>query len=877
MSLTPGTRLGPYEIIEPAGAGGMGEVYRAHDVRLDRDVAVKTIKGPFTERFEREARAISSLNHPHICTLHDVGQHDGSGYLVMEYIEGTPVAGPVPVEQACAYGIQICEALHAAHKNGIVHRDLKPANILLTKQGVKLLDFGLAKLTSGNSGVMAAPSATMGEQATVAALTGVHTVVGTPQYMAPEQIEARDVDARTDIFAFGCVLYELLTGQRAFDGKTSSSIMAAVLATKPRPVEELVPLTPPALERIVSRCLAKDPEDRWQTARDVAAELQWVGQGGSRVGLPAVVTGRRRTREGAAWAACAVAVLLAAGFGVAWAKRAPEPPAVVRFPLLSPPGTQNLSPPVVSPDGRHIAFAADGDGKRLIWVRALDALEPRALPGTEGVLRPFWSPDSRFLGFMSGGVLKKVDIAGGPPTTICEAPQGADGSWSSEGVILFDGRSADPLWRVPAAGGKPQPVVFGQDKESGTLGAGWPEFLPDGKHFLFTLGDSTEMMVTVGSLDSKETKPLFKTTTRVQYADPGYLIYVRERTLVAQRFDLDSFSLEGEPVPIGQGLGSGDLGLASFSVSRNGVLVYREGELTGTRLVWLDRSGKETPLLDEVADYRDTAFSPDGTRVAYDMSDSVNSTRGDIWIRDVARGVSSRFTFDAAAEINPIWSPDGRRIAYTSRAKGPGDLMIKDASGTREAEPLLVTAGEEKYISDWSRDGKYILYAVRGEGHEGWDIFALPLEGERKPIPIVKTSFQEIWPTFSPDGKYMAYQSNESGRMEIYVHEFPEARTKWQISTGGGTQAHWRADGKELFYRAGTSLMAVPVATDSTFTIGSPVRLFETRFAAVTVRGHYRAWPDGQRFLVLTPLARDLERPAAVVLNWLSTLPAATR
>jgi eukaryotic-like serine/threonine-protein kinase len=293
--------------------------------------------------------------------------------------------------------------------------------------------------------------------------------------------------------------------------------------------------------------------------------------------------------------------------------------------------------------------------------------------------------------------------------------------------------------------------------------------------------------------------------------------------------------------------------------------------------VWLDRSGKETPLLDEVADYRDTAFSPDGTRVAYDMSDSVNSTRGDVWIRDVARGVSSRFTFDAAAEINPIWSPDGRRIGYTSRAKGPGDLMIKDASGTREAEPLLVTAGEEKYISDWSRDGKYVLYAVRGEGHEGWDIFALPLEGERKPIPIVKTSFQETWPTFSPDGKYMAYQSNESGRMEIYVHEFPEARTKWQVSTGGGTQAHWRADGKELFYRAGTSLMAVPVATDSTFTIGSPVRLFETRFAAVTVRGHYRAWPDGQRFLVLAPLARDLERPAAVVLNWPSTLPPATR
>ena len=312
MTLIAGTRLGPYEIIEPAGSGGMGDVYRAHDVRLDRDVAVKTVKGPFTERFEREARAISSLNHPHICTLHDVGEHDGSGYLVMEYIEGKAVAGPLPVEQACAYGIQICEALHAAHKKGIVHRDLKPANVLLTKQGIKLLDFGLAKLTaSGNSGVMSGPQTSMGEQATVAALTGAHTVVGTPQYMAPEQIEARDVDARTDIFAFGCVLYELITGHRAFDGKTSSSVMAAVLATKPRPIAELVPLTPPALERIVSRCLAKDPDDRWQTARDVGAELQWVSQGGSQVGLPAVVTVRRRTREAVAWAACAVAGLTA--------------------------------------------------------------------------------------------------------------------------------------------------------------------------------------------------------------------------------------------------------------------------------------------------------------------------------------------------------------------------------------------------------------------------------------------------------------------------------------------------------------------------------------------------------------------------------------
>jgi serine/threonine protein kinase len=389
MSITSGTRLGPYEIIAPAGAGGMGEVYKARDVRLDRDVALKTLKGPFTERFEREARAISALNHPNICTLHDVGQHDGSGYLVMEFIDGTPIAGPLPVEQAIAYGIQICEALYAAHKKGVIHRDLKPSNILVTKQGVKLLDFGLAKLAS-NGAIAGMGSSSGVEQATVAALTGAHTVVGTPHYMAPEQIEGREVDARTDIFAFDCVMYELLTGHRPFNGQTSSSVMAAVLATNPEPIDKLVPLTPPALDRIVSRCLAKDPEDRWQSARDVAAELKWVSQGGSQAGLPVMVSHRRRTRERVAWAACAVAATAAAVFAVAWVRRAPEPPPLVRFQLVLPSTLQNPSPPMITPNGRNIAFAADNGGQRMIWIRSMDALEPRALPGTEGVYRPFW-------------------------------------------------------------------------------------------------------------------------------------------------------------------------------------------------------------------------------------------------------------------------------------------------------------------------------------------------------------------------------------------------------------------------------------------------------------------------------------------------------
>ena len=870
MSIASGTRLGPYEIVGPAGSGGMGEVYRARDVRLNRDVAVKTLKGPFTERFEREAHAISALNHPNICTLHDVGQHEGSGYLVMEFIEGTEIAGPLPVEQAVAYGVQICEALHAAHRKGIVHRDLKPANILVTKQGIKLLDFGLAKLAA-TGGVAAAGAPGAAEQATVAALTGSHTVVGTPQYMAPEQIEGREVDARTDIFAFGCVLYELLTGHRAFDGKTSSSVMAAVLATQPKPIEELIPLTPPALERIVSRCLAKDPEDRWQSARDVAAELLWVSQGGSKTGLPAVISVRRRVREKLAWGAFAVATLAAAAFAVAWIRRAPEPPPLVRFPLVTPATLQNLSPPVVSPDGRNIVFAADADGKRMLWLRPLDTLDARPIPATEGVFRPFWSPDSRFVGFIAGGKMKKVDIAGGPAQVICDAGNG-DASWSAEGVILFDGRIVDPLRLVDATGGVSKPMVLEAGKTDGTPGAGWPEFLPDGKHFLYTqaVATSPEMALMVGDIGTGSVKSLFKTTTRVQYAAPGYLLFVRDRTLVAQKFDAKSLTLSGEPVPVGEGLGSDDVGLASFSVSRTGILVFRGGELTGSRLVWMNRSGKETPLLDAGADYRDTSLSPDGTRLVYDVSEGGGS-RGDLWIRDLVRNVSSRFTFDAAAEVNPQWSPDGRRVVYTSKAKGPGDLYIRDASGTKEAEPLLVNP-EEKYVSDWSADGKYVLYTSRDGGNTDWNIWAVPTTGDHKPISIVKTQFAELWATFSPDGKYVAYQSNESGRAEIYVHEFPEARNKWQVSTEGGVEAYWRRDGRELFYRQGSKLIAVPVQAGETFTAGNPVTLFQTRFSTSTVRGRYRPTPDGQRFLVLGSLARDAEQPAAVVLNWLAAL-----
>jgi Tol biopolymer transport system component len=667
-------------------------------------------------------------------------------------------------------------------------------------------------------------------------------------------------------------MYELLTGRRAFDGQTSSSVMAAVLATNPEPIEKLVPLTPPALDRIITRCLAKDPEDRWQSARDVAAELKWVSQGGSQTGLPVMVSQRRRTREKLAWGAAGLAALTAIAFAVAWTRRAPQPPQLVRFQLVLPPTLQNVSPPMISPDGRTIAFAADTGGQRTIWIRSMDALEPRSLPGTEGVYRPFWSPDSRFLGFIAGGKLKKVDITGGPPETLCDVSSNGDGSWSAAaGVILFDGLVSDPMREVAVGGGISKPVVLDASKPTGTPGSGWPEFLPDGKHFIYTESpaESAEMTLKVGELGSTNTKTLFTTTTRVSYAAPGYLLFVRDRTLVAQKFDPGSLTLQGDPIPLGEDLGTDTVGLASFSVSRTGVLVYRGGELTGSRLVWVDRNGKETPALDAAAEYHDTWFSPDHTRLVYDMSGDAG--KNDVWIRDLSRGVSSRFTFGPSTNVDAIWSPDGRQIVYTSREKGPGDLLIKDASGTKDPEPLLVNQ-DEKYVSDWSPDGKYLLVTWRGKAGGGWNISALSMTGDHRLIPLVKTQFAELWATFSPDGKYIAYQSNESGRSEIYVQEFPEPRNKWQVSTSGGVEPFWRADGKEMFYRWNRQIIGVPVQIGATFVAGTPAPILETRFSGTVARGLYRPSPDGQKFLVLEPRTTQADTPASVVLNWTTAL-----
>jgi eukaryotic-like serine/threonine-protein kinase len=882
LTLTAGTRLGPYEILSPLGAGGMGEVYKARDTRLGRDVAVKVLPQQMSsspelrQRLEREARTISQLSHPHICMLHDVGHQDGTDYLVMEYLEGETLAdrlgkGVLPVEQALKIGIEIAGALDAAHRSGIVHRDLKPGNVMLTKSGVKLLDFGLAKLQAAGPAVVSAvtslPTALQESQP----LTTRGTILGTFQYMSPEQLEGREADARSDIFAFGCVLYEMLTGQKAFSGKSQASLIGSIMHSEPPPVSSLQPMVSPALDRVVRGCLSKEPEHRWNTAHDVMLQLQWIAEGGSLAGVPAPVAARRKNREKLAWGVAAAALLAAAAIGVGFVRRAPVKPRPVRFEVPTPEEIISVDMPRISPDGRTLAFnATDSQGKTRIWVRPLAALAAQPLAGTEGTTRPFWSPDSRFLGFFADGKLKKIEASGGPAQKICDAPTGADGTWSPEGVILYDGRAADPIYRVSAAGGTPT-VAVKPDAARKEQTVGWPEFLPDGRHFLYmATGQKPEdNSYRIGSLDSQDSKALSPAQTLITFTPQGYLLFVRDKTLVAQPFDAKAGKTTGEPIPLVEQIGTDSVGLARFSVSREGTLAYRTGE-SGSRLLWRDRGGRELDSVGEPGEYWNPALSPTGDRLAFELADS-RSGKADIWIRDLARGVSSRFTFHPANDYGPVWSPDGGRVAFSSDRAGSFDLYEKAASGEGE-EKLLLKNDEFKLAGDWSRDGRFIAFSSRNP-KTNWDVWVLPTFGDRKPIPVVVGQFNELVPAFSSDGRYLAYQSNESGRYEIYVQSFPGPGGKWQVSTSGGADPAWRADGKELFYRApDQKLMAVDIRIGESFQAGIPRSLYLARVQPGTARNKYLAAADGQRFLFVSPLGREAMTPTTVVLNWFAEL-----
>jgi len=854
----------------------MGEVYRAKDTRLDRDVAIKVLPPglgndeQFRARFEREAKSVSALNHPHICTLHDIGQETVKGetlhYLVLEMIEGESLAAriaraPLSLDEVLLYGKQVASALDAAHKRGIIHRDLKPGNVMITKSGAKLLDFGLA--TASARGAVQAITSIETNDTIDKPLTEQGTIMGTFQYMSPEQLEGATADARTDIFALGAVLYEMATGKKAFEGKNRTSLIAAIVSSQPAPISAVQGMSPPALDHVVRKCIEKDPDDRWQSARDVAAELQWIAEGGSRAGIPVAVSSRRRHRESAAWTTAAILGVLAMAFAIAWVRRAPEPQPTVRFMFPNPEGATDVGPPSVSPDGRMIAFdAANANGAKQIWLRPLDTLEGRALPGTEGALRPIWSPDSKMIAFVAGAKLRKVSVSGGPPQTICDAPSGADGTWNPDGVILFDGQNTDPILRVDAGGGVPKTEVA----QTNAGAVGWPAFLPDGRHFLYMSGISTDAgTLMVKSLDSPESTEILKTPSKVAYAPPGYLIFIRDQTLVAQPFHAAKLKTTGEPFPIGEGLGIDNVGGASFSISQNGVLAFRSGEQQGRRFLWVDRAGKATQALPEFRNYADAAISPDGKRIAFDINDGPG--KADLWIRDLAREVTTRFTFDKERDFDPVWSPDGKRIVYSREDKASWNLYIKDASGTGEPQ-MLIDSPENKFVTDWSKDGHYIIFSSLGKD-TSWDIYALPMTGDRKPITLVKTKFSEHGGVLSPDGKYLAYRSSESGQAEVYVTEFPEPKSKYQVSTAGGVDPFWKSDGRELYYRTrDRKIVAVPIQPGSTFTADTPKVLFESTFAVVNARGLYRATGDGQRFLVLSPLGREAIPPTTVVLNW---------
>ncbi|HEX4949022.1 MAG TPA: protein kinase, partial [Blastocatellia bacterium] len=793
MPLTPGTKLGPYEITSALGAGGMGEVYCANDTRLDRIVAIKVLPthlahhSELRQRFEREARAISSLAHPHICTLYDVGQQDGIDYLVMEYLEGESLAqrlekGALPLEQTLRYATQIAAALAKAHRAGIVHRDLKPGNVMLTKAGAKLLDFGLAKLTGNTTPVLSADSEAPTQKLPI---TGAGTILGTFQYMAPEQLEGREADQRTDIFALGAVIYEMATGRRAFTGKTQASLITAIMSAEPEPMAKLQPLTPPALERLVKKCLAKDADDRWQSAHDIADELQWIGEGGTQTVTNAAtvtqpvtaVTATTNKWQWLAWGVAAVLLLSTLAFAVAYFRRAPAE-SRANYTYLPWPASVSgdNGSPVFSPDGRRIAFTAVTEGTNHIWLYLLDAPDPVRVPGTEGARFPFWSPDSRHLGFFSGGKLKRIEAAGGTPEILCDAINGSGGTWNSAGVILFAPTlNSVGLYQVSDRGGVPTPATS-LDGARLEIGHVFPRFLPDGRRFVFLARSAQpeNIGIKLGSLDQPQTSFLLRSDTNAEYSTAGYLIFLRGEKILAQRFDAEARSLRGDPVTLAeQGNRILSAGYSPLSVCEDKWLLYQSGGNPNTQLAWFDRSGRQQSLVGTPGQYRWLNLSPNGTQVLLERFEP-QKVRNDLWSFDLARETYDRLTSDSSSNIYPFWSPDGKHISFGSNREGRMAIWQKGVNGNDDKEEL-VSREEARSIlqSDWSNDGKYLVYWKDGEKTAN-DLWLLPLFGDRQPKPYLTTQFEENWGKVSPNGRWLVYQSNESGRNEIYVQAFPE-------------------------------------------------------------------------------------------------------
>ncbi len=887
MALAPGSRLGPYQIIAPLGAGGMGEVSRAHDTKLRRDVALKVVPPAFASdpermgRFEREAYVLASLSHPNIASIYGIEESGDTRALVMELVEGPTLAeriqpGRIPLEEALEIARQLADAIEYAHERGVIHRDLKPANIKITPAGsVKVLDFGLAKALTGD--LDAAPGSKSNSPAASPTLsmraTQAGMILGTAAYMAPEQARGKAVDRRADIWAFGVVLFEMLTGQPVFTGDSTTEIIASALKEEPN-LERLPASTPPAVRRLIERCLNKDPKQRLQSIGEAriilsapleAAAAPESGQPGTLAAQPS-----RRTNI-MPWAVALGACLLAlAGISLVHFRERPPAREIMRF-QISPPGAFQVGFASISPDGRALAFVTNNGGQSQVWIRALDTLESRLLSGTDGATYPFWSPDAKYLGFFQQGKLKKIAIAGGPAQTLCDATNGRGGAWNGAGVIIFSPGPTSELYRVSSAGGAPAPVTH----VPGT-GAGhrFPAFLPDGTHFLYNAGsDKPETAgLFAGSLDGSAPVRLLPDATNALYAPStipgtaGHLLFRREDTLMAQPFDLNTLKTAGEIFPVAEHvLQGGNIGFGAFSVSANGILLYRSGGAVANReLVLVDRAGKRLRVASKPGAFvGPMTLSPDEKAVAAPIG---NNAENDIWVQDLQRDTVSRFTFRPGGNRGPTWSPDGSRIVYAFQDASTysSDLFRKPSAGTGQEE-LVLHGGVNALPEDWSRDGKFLVYSQTDQ-KTATDIWLLPMDGASKPIPYLRTPYDEGGARLSPDGKWMVYRSNESGQNQVYIQAMPVSGAKWQISTTGGTNPSWRSDGKELFYvSADDKLMSVPIKLGASVEPATPQALFSYAGAS-----GYAAFHDGQRFLINVPAGGEAATvpPLTVVVNW---------
>ncbi len=881
MTIATGTKLGRYEIRSQLGAGGMGEVYRARDEKLNRDVAIKVLPAELSQnadrlrRFEQEAQAAGALNHPNILAVYDVGTHDGAPYVVSEFLEGESLKerlnnGPIAQRKAIDYAVQVSHGLAAAHEKGIVHRDLKPDNLFITNDDrVKILDFGLAKLIEP-----ANDSIGQTDVATRKVHTDPGTVMGTVGYMSPEQVRGKHVDHRSDIFSFGAVIYEMLSGTRAFRGDSAVETLNAILKEEPPELTKTNPNIAPAVERVIWHCLEKSPERRFQSARDVAFALENVSATSSGSTQTATVSAplRAKNRERLIWIGVSALLLIAAAaLAIAYLSRTQTAAHSVRLSLAAPYKASLPARVTVSPDGLRVAFIAnDVNGKRVLWVRPFDSLTAQSLAGTDGAVSPFWSPDSRLIGYFANGKLFKVDAAGGGPQALCDVGENRGGAWNREGVILFAG--LEGLYRVSAQGGAPVLATKVAPKEEAHC---WPYFLPDGRHFVFLADASSaeDHHIRLGSLDSQDSQILFGAVSRIAYAPPGYLIYVSQGALVALPFDARELKVTGDPATIAEHIAEvGGNHEFDFSVSGDGVLAYQSGN-PNSQLTWFDRTGKKLNSVGEMANYDTVSLSPDERRAALTLLDA-DGRVADVWLLDLTRGSTSRLTFDPSGEGNPVWSPDGNNIVYSSNRLGGGQVNLyqKVASGAGD-DQMLLRSDSGKYPTSWSRDGQFILF-------ENWPlrakagIWLLPLSGERQPRPLLQTvDFDQTGGEFSPDGRFIAYMSNESGRTEVYVRPFPLTDDKWQISSGGGQLPSWRADGKELFYVTDDgSLMSAEIRASGKFESSVPQQLFRTNIKKTSNGLCYAAAADGQRFLINTFVEGDNPAPLIVVLNWTADL-----